>query len=350
VPWKARKEEAAVVHIGIDVHQRDSQICVLQPNGDRTHYRVRTTAAGLRAVLASLVPAQVLLEASGQSEWVAQTVEALGHQVVVADPNYEPMYPNRRRIKTDRRDAEALAEASARGTYRAVHRRTAAARSLQTLLGVRETLVGMRTQAINVVKAALRGEGARLASGAAETFVARVQAADVPLAVAVVVRPLLTLLESVAAQITVVDAQLREELRVTPAAQRLLSVPGVGPVTALAFVATIDTPTRFPRTRAVAAYLGLVPDERSSGTRQRRGAITKRGPRRMRWLLVQAAWALLRSQRASVAGWQAWAAGIAGRRGKRVAVVALARRLAGLLLAMWRDETVFHGTACPAVA
>jgi transposase len=339
-----------VVHIGIDVHSRESQICVLQESGEVLQQRVPTTVARLTAVLAPLAPAQVLLEASGQSEWVAQVAERVGHQVIVADPNYEPMYPGRRRIKTDRRDAEALAVASARGTYRAVHRRSAAQHSLQTLLGVRETLVHMRTQAINVVKAAVRGAGSRVASGAAETFVARVQAADVPLAVALVVTPLLALLETVNAQVAAVDAQLREEVRVSPAAQRLMTVPGVGPVTALAFVATIDVPTRFARTRAVACYLGLVPDERSSGARQRRGAITKRGPRRLRWLLVQAAWAVWRSERASVAGWQAWADRVAARRGRQVAVVALARRLAGVLWAMWRDETVFHGGPLAAAA
>lgn len=332
-----------MVHIGIDVHQRDSQICVLRESGEVVQHRVRTTAAALTAVLAPLAPAQVLVEASGQSEWVAQVAEAVGHRVVVADPNYAPMYPGRRRIKTDRRDAEALAVASARGTYRAVHRRAAPQRSLQTLLGVRETLVQMRTQAINVVKAAVRGAGVRLGSGSAETVGRRVQAAELPLAVALVVTPLLRLLEALADQLAAVEAQLLEEVRHAPAVQRLMTVPGVGPVTALAFVATLDVPTRFPRTRAVACYLGLVPTEHSSGTQQRRGAITKRGPRRLRWLLVQAAWCVWRSRHPAVAGWQAWVERIAARRGRQVAVVALARRLAGVLWAMWRDDTVFRG-------
>lgn len=120
--------------------------------------------------------------------------------------------------------------------------------------------------------------------------------------------------------------------------------PGIGPVTALAYVASLDDVTRFASAHQVAAYLGLVPSEHSSGERQHRGRITKRGNPRVRWLLVEAGWRILRSRDPEAAALRAWAERIATRRGKRIAVVALARRLAGILFAMWRDRSAYQQT------
>ncbi len=121
-------------HIGIDVHKRESQICVLNPGtGEVVERRVVTSRAGLSGLLAARAPAQVLVEAGTESRWVAAHLEALGHHVTVADPGYAPMYPRRGpRQKTDQRDARALAEASVHGTYRAVHRVSAAQQAVQT--------------------------------------------------------------------------------------------------------------------------------------------------------------------------------------------------------------------------
>jgi len=125
----------------------------------------------------------------------------------------------------------------------------------------------------------------------------------------------------------------------------LMTVPGVGPVTAGTFVAVVDTVERFSTARQVRAYLGLVPREMSSGETQRCGHITKAGNSRMRSLFVEAAWSFLRSQRAEAQPLREWASGIAARRGKRIAAVALARKLAGVLFAIWRDGSSFgHAT------
>jgi transposase len=111
----------------------------------------------------------------------------------------------------------------------------------------------------------------------------------------------------------------------------------VGPVTASAFVATVDDVGRFRSAHELEAYLGLVPSEQSSGEKRRLGRITKAGNRRVRWLLVEAGWSLLRSKTPDTAVLRAWGLRIAARRGKRIAAVALARRLAGVLFALWRD-------------
>jgi transposase len=122
-----------------------------------------------------------------------------------------------------------------------------------------------------------------------------------------------------------------------------MTAPGVGPITALGFHATVDEVGRFRNAGALSAYLGLVPHEASSGERQHRGSITKVGPPRIRALLVQACWTIWRSP-ASSGALHAWVHRLAARRGKGVAIVALARRLARILFAMWRDARGFEAT------
>jgi transposase len=124
--------------------------------------------------------------------------------------------------------------------------------------------------------------------------------------------------------------------------RRLQSVPTIGPVTAAAFVAAIDEALRFRQPHEVEAYLGLVPRELSSGETQRRGRITKAGSSRVRWLLIQAAVSMLRLRDPRTATLREGAGRIAARRGKGIAVVALARRLAGILFALLRDGTVYE--------
>ena len=129
---------------------------------------------------------------------------------------------------------------------------------------------------------------------------------------------------------------------------RLRSVPSIGPVTAAAFLAAIDDAQRFHHAHQLEAYLGLGPREYSSGETQRRGPITKAGHSRARWLLIQAAVSILRRRPPAAEALWTWALRIAARRGKKVAVVALARRLAGILYALLRDGTVY--TPRPAAA
>jgi transposase len=110
-------------HIGIDVHKRESQICMLAEGGALIEQRIRTEPERFAAVLGTRPRARIVIEASTDSEWVAPCLEGLGHEVIVADPNFSPMYATRtRRIKTDRRDARALADANLLGTYRPAHR------------------------------------------------------------------------------------------------------------------------------------------------------------------------------------------------------------------------------------
>ena len=134
-----------------------------------------------------------------------------------------------------------------------------------------------------------------------------------------------------------------EALAGDPLCRRLMTTPGVGPSTAVRFVAALDDISRFESAHKVEAYLGLAPGESSSSERQQRLSITKAGPSSVRWVLIQAAWVLQRRCRSAAARQlQAWAADITLRRGRQVATVALARKLAGILYALWRDGTTYQ--------
>src|SRR5438094_6402197 len=166
------EERPAMDHVGIDVHKQESQICILTEAGELIEQRIRTEPQRFAAVLGDRPRARILIEASTESEWVARCLESLGHEVVVADPNFAPMYATRnRKVKTDRRDARALAEACVLGAYHAAHRLSDPQRHVRGRLGVRDALVHTRARYISVIRALLRQHGYRVPSGSADSFI-----------------------------------------------------------------------------------------------------------------------------------------------------------------------------------
>jgi transposase len=253
------------------------------------------------------------------------------------------MYATRsRKVKTDKRDARTLAEACRLGAYRPAHRTSDRQRHVRAQLGVREAMVRTRSRYISLISTLLRRDGLRIHnSGYTPTFLKRLAQLELSEALRTEIAPLVLLLQSLNEQIKQADLRLRELAEGDELLARLRTVPGVGVVTATSFVSTLDDVDRFAGAKEARAYLGLVPSERSSGERQQRGHISKAGPGRARHMLVEAAWTILRRRSPTNAALHDWAAGIAARRGSRVAVVALARKLAGILYAMWRDATSF---------
>jgi transposase len=332
----------------IDLHTRESQIRIVDEAGAVVlEKRIRTTRERLVAVFSGYDDLRILLETGTESEWVAQALEGAGHAVVVADPNYAPMYGElRRRVKTDRRDVAALAEANRRGWYRPAYRRSAAQRTTSQLLGVRRQVVKMRAETVVLLRSLLRQEGYRLPTGSVARTPTRLAQLEVPAALHARVTPLVVVITQLTEQIAGLDADVAALAAADPVVTRLQTVPGVGAVVALTFRAQLDAVTRFASAAQVSAALGLVPREDSSAERRHRGHITKAGPSVVRSLLVQAAWACWRSRRAGAL--RRWADGVARRRGRRVAVVGLARRLSRILYAVWRDGTTFRPSALTA--
>ncbi len=329
--------------IGIDVHKKQSQICVLDEQGEVCfETRVPTSRAHLKDAVLIYKRAKVLLESSTPSEWVARHFESMGMEVIVADPNFAPMYATRsKKLKTDKRDARCLAQACKLGAYKLAHRLSDEQRRVRMQLDVRQTLVETRTKLTNQIGALLLGSGYQVATGAAENYARRLEALSLPSELRGQLAPLVNMLTALNQQIGELDKQLAQRADAEPDAQRLQSIPGVGPVTALMFLAVLDGAKRFDNAHSVMSYLGLVPREFSSGEKQLRGHITKAGASRARSLLVQAAQTMMRVKKPQTEALCKWAESIAQRRGKRFAVVALARRLSGIMWAMTRDGTEY---------
>jgi transposase len=329
--------------IGLDLHKRESQLCIISEDGSISERRIVTSRERFTAVLGNCSRARVLLEASTESEWVAQHLESLGHEVIVADPNYAPMYATRaRRVKTDKRDARALADALRLGAYRVAHRVSPERRHVRAELAVREALVRTRTRYVSLAKALVRRDGLRVAGSESHLVAKRISALELSDSLASELMPLFAVLAPINNQIAAADRRIGLLTDSDPDVALLATAPSIGPITASAIVSTVDDITRFHSAHQFEAFLGLVPGERSSGEKRRVGHITKSGNSRVRYLLVEAAWRILRSKGDDTAALRSWALLIAARRGKRIAVVALARRLAGIAYAMWRDGSPYN--------
>ena len=201
-------------YVGIDLHKKDSQICLLTETGEVIERRIRTEPQRFAEVLGGRPRARILVEASTESEWVARCLEALGHEVVVADPNFAPMYATRtRKVKTDRRDARALQEACLLGAYRPAHRLSDAQRHVRGRLAVRDALVRTRTSYIALTRALLRRHGWRVPTGSAETFSRRVMALSLPGRLLSEVAPLLAAMRTVNQQLAYSDGAIEAVTR-----------------------------------------------------------------------------------------------------------------------------------------
>ena len=275
--------------IGLDLHKRESQLAIKAEDGTITDRRIVTSRERFTAVLGGRPRARILLEASTESEWVARHLESLGHEVIVADPNYAPMYANRsRRTKTDKRDARTLLDACATAAYRPAHRLSEPRRHVRAELAVRDALVRTRTRYMALAKALVRRDGLRVPTSASAWVPTRIAELDLSPALTTELAPLFAVYASLNEQIAAADRRIATVAASDPIVARLATAPGVGPVTASAFVATIDDITRFRSAHELEAYLGVVPSERSSGEKRQLGRITKAGNGRMRWLLVEA--------------------------------------------------------------
>jgi transposase len=331
------RKELAVEHLAIDLGGRESQVCIRSEDGTILLEQRMPTAA-LDRYLRRRPTSRVVVETCTEAFAVADSALAAGHEVrVVPGQLVRSLGVGARGVKSDRNDARALSQVSCRIDLPSVHIPSSLARERKALCGMREALVESRTKLINTVQAWMRGQVRRPAPGHARTIVKRVRAAvqDRP----PYVERLLESIEELAKRIHIADGELAALAESDTTCRRLMTVPGVGPVTATRFAATVDAVGRFASAHQLESYLGLVPGERSSGERRHSTSITKAGPAKMRWALVQACWVAKRCARKDPM--ILWAEEIEKRRGKRIAVTALARKMAGILYAIWRDGTTY---------
>jgi transposase len=329
-----------VEHIAIDLGGRESQVCVRDAGGQIVEER-RVATDRLRSFLRKRAPARVIVETCAEAFVTADAAIELGHEVrIVPATLVKSLGVGARGVKTDQRDARILSEVSTRIELPTVHLPSQMARKRKALCKSRDVLVSARTKLINHCRGYLRTQGGKVRSGDSSTFVTRMQQSELQLPSHV--QSVMHAIDELSGQISQLDDELLQLVKNDPLCMRLMTVPGVGPVTSLRFVAAIDEVTRFGDAHALQSYLGLVPGERSSGDSKQRTGLTKAGSATVRWVLMQAAWSAWRHR--SQDPMVAWARRVAERRGKHVAVVALARKLAGILYAMWRDGTRYEAS------
>jgi transposase len=331
-----------VNHVAIDLGSKESQVCIRQMDGTILVEKKHPTK-GLGELMKTWPKSRVILETSSEAFRIADQAKASGHEVrVVPATLVRELGVGARRVKTDERDARKLSEVSCRIEMPSVHIPSESAREFRSILGSRENLLSSRTKLVNNVRGWMRTQLWRIRSGGSSTLPERVRAhaqtKQQPLPEHV--ERLLQMIEMFNIQMKAADQQLRKLAGDHSVTRRLMTVPGVGPVTALSFLASIDEVSRFPNAHAVQSYLGLTPGENSSSERRQRTGITKAGPAYVRRTLIQAAWSVF-YRRPSEPMVQ-WATQIAERRGTFIAIVALARKIAGILFAMWRDVSPYR--------
>ena len=304
----------------------------------------RTTVRSFKALSDRLgpntPPARVLFESCREAWHIHDQLAAAGHQPLMLDTiRAKQIGIGEHKRKTDRLDAEKLALALEAGRIPLAHVLSPPRRQLRHHLAVRKTLVEARAQQVTVVRGLARTFGHSLPSCATEHFVSALRRAALDEQTRALVAPLQASLEVLNTQIALVDDKLEQLAQQEPVIMQLATAPGVGLIVAAAFVSVIDDAGRFRDAHQVESYLGLVPSEDTTGGRRRLGAISKQGNSYLRALLVQSSWSI--SRRKDDDPLTRWAHSVAERRGKRIAVVALARRLAGVLWSMWRHGTVY---------
>jgi transposase len=286
-------------------------------------------------------PARVAFEACREGWWLHRKLQQWGHEPVMLDSTrIRQLGVGHHRRKNDPIDAEVIARALERGYVTVAHVLSEGRREIRYQLAIRGTLIDTRTTFINVVRGLAVSEGVQLPSCAAENFVRHVRAAVWPATIAGQIEPLLASLEQVATAIDQATALLHSLSEKDPTISRLATVPYVGLITAATFVSVIDDAGRFDDGHKVASYLGLVPIEDTSNSAPRLGSITKAGNRWARVVLVQSAWLMLTKGDPSDS-LVAWGRDVLEKRNKFIAAVALARKLAGVLWAIWKNQTVY---------
>ncbi|MEN0065658.1 MAG: IS110 family transposase [Myxococcota bacterium] len=342
--------ENSAVSVGLDVGDRWTYFCAVDHGGIVLQEgRVPSTTQGLNGIIKTFRRAQWVMEAGTHSFWMDRHLCGSGIENIVVNPRRLKAVSDSLR-KTDRSDAAMLALLgmfNPKLLWQVRHRSYDSQLGLG-LLKVREQLVRTRTKLINTIRGLVKSFGARLRSCDTARF--HKLRLDVPDGLREVVEPLFDVIETLQTKIGELDNQILQLAQSNPASERLMSVPGVGPITSLAFVLVIDDPTRFAKTRQVGAYLGLTRRIDQSGDSNRELAITKAGDKMLRKLLVQCSHLVLRDKAPDNAlkqwGLRLLDRGGRGARGK--AVVAVARKLATLLLSLWKKNQTFQ--AFPAAA
>jgi len=330
---------------GLDVSLEETAICIVDEAGHIV--REARSASEPDALVAffgacGLEMERVGLEACSLTAWLHAGLTEAGLAAICIETRQAKAAMGAMPNKTDRNDARGIAQIMRTGWYRAVHVKSPSCRSWRALLTARRMLVNKRRDVENGVRALLREAGLKVGTPSRRDFPARVRelTGDNPV-LAELGQSLLSVIEVIDKEVVRLTRRALDEVKAEPTCRRLMTVPGIGPLTALAFRATIDQPGRFRKSRDVGAHLGLTPRRYQSGQTDVQGRISRCGDELARTALYEAAHSpLIRSSKWSAL--RAWGLSVAKRRGMARARVAVARKLAVILHRMWADGSEFR--------
>ena len=331
---------------GLDLGDKRHYYCVLDAAGHVVKEgTIAATARGLERLLARRAPMRVVLEAGTHSPWVSRRIEQWGHQVLVANPRKLRAISSSL-VKSDKRDARMLARLGRfdPALLSPIRHRGRRAQGHLSVLRSRDALVRARSALINHVRGTVKALGQRVPSCSAEAFHRRAAAA-LPDELAPALGPVLVQIEQLTGQIRAMDRTIAQLCACEyPETRSLQAVRGVGPITALAFVLTLEEPRRFERSRSVPAYLGLVPRHDESGAIDKQLRITRAGNGYLRRLLVSCAHYVLGpfGEPSALRSWGQKLCTRGGKNARKRAVVAVARKLAVLLHVLWKSDVAYE--------
>ena len=338
---------------GLDVSVKDTSVCIVDGTGKIVReVKVASEPQALLAVLrnATYCFKRIGLEAGPLSQWLCGALAEAGLPVICVETRHMRAVLKAQINKTDRNDARGMAQMMRVGLYRPVHVKTLRSQKLRMLLTHRKLVQSKAIALDNDLRGTLRNFGLKVGVVGTVKFEARVRELVENLPdVAELVEPLLVVRQVLREQLGILHRRLLAIVRDDDVCRRLMTIPGVGPVVALTYRATVDVPVRFRKSKSVGAVFGLTCAKYQSGEIDRTGAISRCGDEMVRTTLYEAAQILL--VRSTKWSWlKAWAMQIARRRGMKRAIVALARRLAVIMHRIWVDGTEFRWTREAAAA
>jgi transposase len=338
---------------GLDVSVKETSVCIVDDTGRVVREaKVASEPEALLQVLSN--PAyhfkRIGLEAGPLSQWLFSAFAEAGLPAICVETRHMRAVLKAQINKTDRNDARGMAQMIRAGLYRPVHVKTLRSQKLRMLLTHRKLLLSKAIAVENDLRGTLRNFGLKVGVVGTVKFEARIRELVENLPdLAVLVESLLVVRRVLREQIGILHRRLLAVVRDDDVCRRLMTIPGVGPVVALTYRATVDVPARFKNSKAVGAVFGLTPSKYQSGEIDRAGVISKCGDEMMRVMLFEAAQVML--TRTKKWSWlKAWAMKIARHRGMKKAIVALARRLAVIMHRIWVDGTEFRWTRDVATA
>lgn len=336
-------------YAGLDVSMKETFVCVVDENGERViEKEISTDPKTIANFLKGLgLGIQVVgLESGSLSHWLTDELLKLDLPVKCIDARHIAAVLSVKVNKTDRNDARGIADAMRCNLYKEVVVKNKQEIEMCTLLNSRKHLVDQRVQTLGCIRGLLKAYGIRISSlGSSVKSIGLIEKelVQVPSVAANAIRQLLISFKVLLDTIKDLDKQVHQMIKRSQKAQLLMTIPGVGPLTALRFIAEVGNPERFKKSKSVGAYVGMTPTQYSSGETQKQGRISKCGPKDLRSLLMEAGIVIL-TRTKSWSKLKAWGLKIQRKHGAKKAAVAVGRKLSVIMHRMMMTGKTFEYT------